>query len=530
MTGIRVWSTGRGKKIADEDLHDARDQRCVCQGVDSAVFICYVKYGMRKILVIDDDEIVRDVLSSFLSGKDFDVTLAVNGEAGLDLLHADTFELILTDLVMPGITGMDILSKAVEARIAAPVIVMTAFGTVQTAVEAMRIGAFDYITKPFNLEELILVINKALSLSKLQKENVMLKMQLKKKYNFKGLIGDSPSMQEVYALIEKIADTDSTVLITGESGTGKELIAKTIHYNNTSRSGGPFVPLNCAAIPKDLLESELFGHEKGAFTGAVNTRFGRFELAQGGTLFLDEVGELDPSLQVKLLRVLQEREFERVGGMKTIKADVRILAATNKDLEMATREGRFREDLYYRLHVIPLHLPPLRQRVEDLPLLTNHFVQEFCRKRKRAPFTFSPEAMTCLLKHRWPGNVRELENLIERLTILVGGAVVIVKDLPEKFHQLTVPDIDAQSRAAATTAPALSAPGAAGPLSDRSPAVLGENGIDLNEMVSALERNMIMQALEKADGIRSRAAQLLGLNRTTLLEKMKKMKIEMQKR
>jgi nitrogen regulation protein NR(I) len=485
---------------------------------------------MQKVLVIDDDETVRDVLSSFLGGKDFDVTLVASGEAGLEILRADKFELILTDLVMPGITGMDILAEAAAVRITAPVIVMTAFGSVQTAVEAMRIGAFDYITKPFNLDELLLVINKALSVSKLQKENVMLKMQLKKKYNFKGLVGDSPSMQAVYEMIEKIADTDSTVLISGESGTGKELIAKTIHYNNTSRAGGPFVPLNCAAIPRDLLESELFGHEKGAFTGAVNTRLGRFELAQGGTLFLDEVGELDPSLQVKLLRVLQEREFERVGGMKTIKVDVRILAATNKDLEKATREGKFREDLFYRLNVIPLHLPPLRQRVEDLQLLIHHFVHEFCRKRKREPFTFSPEAMACLMHSRWPGNVRELENLIERLTILVSGAIVNVTDLPEKFHQLTFPELEARSVPATGTAPALSAAGAAEPQAAANPLSFSENGIDLNEMVSAMERSMIIKALEKAGGVRSRAAQLLGLNRTTLLEKMKKMKLEMQKK
>ncbi len=374
---------------------------------------------MQRILVIEDDETVRDVLRSFLGEKGFEVTLAENGEAGLDMLRAEKFDLILTDLVMPGITGMDVLREVTAARISAPVIVMTAFGTVQTAVEAMRIGAFDYITKPFNLDELMIVLDKALSVSKLQKENVMLKMQLKKKYNFKGLIGDSPRMQTVYEMIEKIADTDSTVLITGESGTGKELIAKTIHYNNTSRAGGPFVPLNCAAIPRDLLESELFGHEKGAFTGAVNTRLGRFELAQGGTLFLDEVGELDPSLQVKLLRVLQEREFERVGGMKTIKVDVRILAATNKDLEKETKDGKFREDLFYRLNVIPLHIPPLRSRQEDLPLLMAFFVQQFCRKKKREPFTFSPAAMQCLLNYRWPGNVRELENLIERISILV---------------------------------------------------------------------------------------------------------------
>jgi nitrogen regulation protein NR(I) len=473
---------------------------------------------MDKLLVIEDDETVRDVLRSCLGEKGFAVTLAQNGETGLDTLRAEKFDLILTDLVMPGITGMDVLKEVVAARISVPVIVMTAHGTVQTAVEAMRLGAFDYITKPFNLDELMIVLEKALSVSKLQKENLMLKMQLKKKFNFKGLIGDAPRMQTVYELIEKIADTDSTVLITGESGTGKELIAKTIHYNNSSRAGGPFVPINCAAIPRDLLESELFGHEKGAFTGAINTRLGRFELAQGGTLFLDEVGELDPLLQVKLLRVLQEREFERVGGMKTIKADVRILAATNKDLDVATKDGKFREDLFYRLNVIPLHIPPLRRRLEDIPLLTAFFVQDFCKKRKREPFTFSPAAMECIVKYRWPGNVRELENFIERLTILVSSPVINTTDLPEKLHQMAFSDMDHAAAASGTP-----------PLPGHSSGELGEGGVDLNQMVSSMERNMIMKALEKAGGVRSKAAQLLSLNRTTLLEKMKKMKIDTPK-
>jgi len=483
---------------------------------------------MWKILVIEDDDTVRDVLHSFLVSRKFDVSLAENGETGLDMARAEKFDLILTDLVMPGITGMDVLKEVTTAATSVPVIVMTAFGTVQTAVEAMRNGAFDYVTKPFNLDELMIVLEKALSVSKLQKENVMLKRQLKKKYNFKGLIGDSPSMQTVYELIEKIADTDSTILITGESGTGKELIAKTIHYNNISRAGGPFVPINCAAIPRDLLESELFGHEKGAFTGAISTRLGRFELAQDGTLFLDEVGELDPSLQVKLLRVLQEREFERVGGMKTIKVDVRILAATNKDLEKATKEGKFREDLYYRLNVIPLQLPPLRRRHEDIPLLTAFFVQEFCRKKKREPFSFSPQVMDCLLKYRWPGNVRELENLMERLTILVSGPVVQLADLPEKLHLTTGEDSEAAASPQVMTSFRTMAAKAPLPIQG-SDLELGETGVDLNELVATMERNMIMKALEKAGGVRSKAAQFLGLNRTTLLEKMKKMKIEMQK-
>jgi nitrogen regulation protein NR(I) len=481
---------------------------------------------MQKILVIEDDPSIRDVLWSFLGEKGFEVTLAKNGDQGLEIVRSEKFDLVLTDLVMPGISGMDVLKEIMASKINVPVIVLTAFGSVQTAVEAMRIGAFDYITKPYNFEELLIVIGKALSLSNLQKENVMLKMQLKKKYNFKGLTGDSPRMQAVYELIEKIADTDSTVLITGESGTGKELVAKTIHYNNVSRAGGPFIPLNCGAIPKDLLESELFGHEKGAFTGAINVRMGRFELANGGTLFLDEVGELDPSLQVKLLRVLQEREFERVGGMKTIKADVRILAAANKDLEQATKEGTFRQDLFYRLNVIPLRLPSLRERIEDIELLTVHFIQTFCQKRSREPFIFSPQAMECLLKYPWPGNVRELENLIERLSILLSGKIVDVTDLPDKIQRMT--PLEKEHATGSSVASPHSVLTTATPVAELGSMEFSDGGINLNERVSTMERNLIMQALDRAGGVRSKAAQLLGLNRTTLLEKMKKMRIEMK--
>lgn len=470
---------------------------------------------MHSALVIDDDETVREVLRSFLTAITFEVTLAATGEEGRDLLRARKFDIILTDLVMPGISGMDILHDVSATKLAVPVIVLTAFGTVQTAVEAMRKGAFDYLTKPFNLEELKIVITKALAMQKLQKENVSLKIQLRDKYDFKGIVGQSASMTRVYELIDKIADTDSTVLIMGESGTGKELIAKTIHYNS-SRSLQPFVPINCAAIPRDLLESELFGHEKGAFTGAVTTRVGRFELAQNGTLFLDEVGDLDPALQVKLLRVLQEREFERVGGMKTIKVDVRIVAATNRDLERSIVEGKFREDLLYRLNVIPITLPPLRERTDDLTLLIEHFVKVFSKKRKRDPLVFSGTAMQCLMKYRWPGNVRELENLIDRLTLLVSGNTVDVSDLPDKIRQETcvavynhgpAPDrIDFSAASGSVDIP--------------------PSGIDLNKFLHALEKNLITQALERTGGVRSRAAQLLGLNRTTLLDKLKKLHSE----
>jgi nitrogen regulation protein NR(I) len=472
---------------------------------------------MPRILVIDDDDIVRDVLRTYITGIGFEVILASNGREGLRIAKEDSFDLIITDIMMPEIGGIEVLKELSLMNNTTPVLVITAYGTVQNAVEAMKLGAFDYITKPFNLEELGIVINRAIGISRLQRENLLLKRELKKKYQFEGLIGDSPAMQRLCEMIEKIADTESTVLITGESGTGKELIAKTIHYAS-SRSEAPFIPVNCAAIPKDLLESELFGHEKGAFTGALNTRIGRFELANKGTLFLDEVGELAPHLQVKLLRVLQEREFERVGGIKTIKVDVRILAATNIDLEKAVKEGRFREDLYYRLNVIPLHVPPLRERREDIPLLMDHFAREYARKRKRQPIRFSKEAMKALLNYEWPGNVREVKNLMERLTILVSSDVVNLADLPEKFHGSL---IDASGEVISQQ----NGDRFQSWTEEMIPATpeIPEEGIDLNQIIENIERDLILKALEKEGGVKSKAAGLLKLNRTTLIEKMKKM-------
>ncbi|NOZ25415.1 MAG: sigma-54-dependent Fis family transcriptional regulator [Nitrospirae bacterium] len=459
---------------------------------------------MQRILVIDDDVTVRDVLKDFLISEKYSVSLEENGLDGLERLRKEYFDVVFLDLAMPVMGGMDVLKAMKDTPNAdTPCIIITAYGTVKNAVEAMRAGAFDYVTKPFRLDELGIIIRKALEVAKLKKENIRLKRELKKRYEFHGLIGSSLEMQRVYDLIEKIADTDSTVLITGESGTGKELIAKVIHYNSY-RSGKNFVPLNCAAIPKDLLESELFGHEKGAFTGAINTRVGRFELASGGTLFLDEIGELDPSLQVKLLRVLQEREFERIGSTKTIKVDVRILAATNRNLEELTKEGRFREDLYYRLNVIPVHIPPLRERKEDIPVLIEHFLKKHAKAKKRRPPEISKDVMDVLLRYRWPGNVRELENLVERLTILNPGQAITLKDLPERFQAL---------------APAAGKPRAAGCPEDMS---IPPEGINLNTVIDNLERKLITEALEKSNGIKSKAATLLGLNRTTLVEKMKK--------
>lgn len=461
---------------------------------------------MQRILVIDDEEPIRELLKDFLESKGFEVSIAGDGESGLNLLKVEKFDLFLLDLMMPGISGLDVLREAASQNISAVSIVITAHATVQTAVEAMKLGAFDYITKPFNLEELFLAIKRALDVSKLQEENTRLKKELKRKFGYKKIVGNSARIQNVIKFIEKIADTDSTVLVTGESGTGKELVAKTIHYNSL-RSKKPFVPLNCAAIPKDILESELFGHEKGAFTGAVSTRIGRFEMANNGTLFLDEIGELAPALQVKLLRVLQEKEFERVGGIKTIKVDVRILAATNRDLEKAVSEGKFREDLYYRLNVIPLHLPPLRKMKEDIPLLLEHFIADIARRKKKQLPRISERAMQCMINYKWPGNVRELENLVERMLILKEGEEITPDDLPERV-------VDKRLVQTSTV----------------KAQILSTEGVDLNMMLDEIENNMIVQALEISKGVKSKAASLLGLNRTTLIEKLKKKAIELNTR
>lgn len=472
---------------------------------------------MHRILIIDDDATIRNVLTTFLEENSLHVEAAKDGESGLALLRDSHFDVILCDLIMPGTNGMDILKQLSAANNTIPFILITAYGSIQTAVEAMKIGAFDYVTKPFVLDELMIIINRAIEISNVHKENIMLKKQLKRKYAFKGLIGDSPGMKKVYELIEKISQTDSTILITGESGTGKELVAKTLHFNS-ARAQGPFVAVNCAAIPKDLLESELFGHEKGAFTGASQTRVGRFELANRGTLFFDEIAELDLSLQVKLLRVLQEREFERVGGSKTIKTDARILAATNTDLEKLTKEGKFREDLFYRLNVIPLHIPPLRERTGDIPLLLDHFVSEYAAKRKRKPLRFAKNVIERLMHCEWTGNVRELENVIERLTVLASGDSIELSDLPEEFRDTGGSSDEALSyksdQASDTTGKTFDIPLV---------------GVNLNEMVYDMEKNMILSALDKTGGIRSKAAVMLGLNRTTLIEKMKKMSIQGKK-
>ncbi len=450
----------------------------------------------ERILVVDDDKASRGVLSGFLEMANYEVIEAGDGKEALEILDDSSFDSVITDLKMPGMDGVSLIKSINEQSRDIVAIVLTGFASVETAVLAMKAGAYDYITKPINRDELLLTLRKGLEFNRLRKENTSLKRALRRKYSFEGLVGDSDAIQKVYSMIERVADSDSTVLVLGESGTGKELVARTIHYNS-SRSDKPLVPINCGAIPESLLESELFGHEKGAFTGAYSARAGRFELANGGTIFLDEIGDMSPSLQVKLLRVLQERQFERVGGTKTIKVDVRVVTATNQDLEKAVAEKKFREDLYYRINVIPITIPPLRERIGDIPLLVKHFSEVFSKKKGKKIDGISDEAMSLLVSYHWPGNVRELENMIERLAVLKREGVINVSDLPEKFAPV-------RAKAVLNTV------------------FIPEEGIDLEAHVNQFENKLILQALEKAGGVKSKAAQFLQMNRTTLVEKMKK--------
>jgi DNA-binding NtrC family response regulator len=454
------------------------------------------------VLIIEDERSQREALQEILAGEGYEVEGAPDGETGLARLQETGFEIVITDLTLPGLGGMEILKYLARHRPDSLCIMVTGYATIKNSVAAMRLGAYDYLAKPVDPQELKLVVKRALEHKHLERENLQLKKNLYRRFGFANIIGTSEAITQVFDLVKKVADTDSTVLLLGESGTGKELIAKAIHYNSHRRQA-PLIPVNCAAIPEELLESELFGHERGAFTHAVRTRIGRFEQANGGTIFLDEIADMSPSLQVKILRVLQDRAFERIGGVKTIRVDIRVIAATNQDLEGMVAQGRFREDLFYRLNVIPLRIPPLRERTSDIPLLTSHFLQEFSRKKKKPLKRLSPDAMELLLRYPWPGNVRELENLMERLVILCEGEVIKERDLPERFRP--------------------EAPAAAAPEAMDFPA----QGVHLVSAVQEFERALILRALEKCQWVKSRAAQLLHLNRTTLIEKMKKQKIQM---
>jgi DNA-binding NtrC family response regulator len=456
---------------------------------------------IKRILIAEDDKSVRDTMVDLLSEAGFEVQGARDGDEALHIMQDSSFNIVITDLKMPGADGLQVLEAVKKIDNDTIVIICTGFGAVDTAVKAMKLGAFEYITKPIKIDEIKLVIARALEYQKLKTENVFLQGQLKAKYRFANLIGDSDEMQRLFQLIEKIASTNSTVLICGESGTGKELVARAIHYNSDRRDH-PMVPVNCGAIPEDLLESELFGYEKGAFTGALKTRIGRFELAHGGTIFLDEIGDMSPGLQVKILRILQEHEFERVGGIKSIKIDIRVIAATHRDLELEVKNGTFREDLYYRLNVIPLVIPPLRERKYDIPLLVRHFIEKFNVEKKRAIKGMAPEAMNCFIQYDWPGNVRELENLIERLVILKEEGTIAREDLPEKIL------------------------GNAPSAGIVPPPEIPDDGISLATAVSEFEKELILLALKKTNWVKNRAAKLLQLKRTTLVEKMKKIKLD----
>ena len=385
-----------------------------------------------RILIVDDDASLRTALFRSLERSGYQVITASCGkEAESFVQGSHKVDLALIDLRLPDGDGIELMQKIRSNSPSTQAIILTGFGSIEVAVEATQKGAFHFITKPFNLDEILSIISKAFSHSQLEQENQQLKSALKGKYRFDNIVGQSEGILNVLSLVERVAESESTVLVTGESGTGKELVAKAIHYNSP-RSNQPFVPINCGAIPSELLESELFGHVKGAFTGAISNRIGRFEMAEGGTLFLDEIGDMSPTLQVKILRVLQEREFEPVGGTKTIQANVRVIAATNIDLEKAVEEGRFREDLYYRLNVIPIQIPALRERRSDIPLLFHHFMDGFNDKRERKIQGIATEAIEALYNYNWPGNIRELENLVERVAILKGEGMIHISDLPAK--------------------------------------------------------------------------------------------------
>ncbi len=453
-----------------------------------------------RVLVVDDEEIMRDVIPQLLKSAGYDVIVASNGEESLQLMEEKNIDLILLDLMLPGMGGLAALEKMLETDPEAIVVMITAYASVETAVKATRIGAFDFVTKPFQNEELLLVVKNGLEKRQLKDENQQLRRKLEERFVFEKIVARSQRMRDVFELITQVAPQRSTVLIQGESGTGKELVAKAIH-NRSTRSKLPFVAVNTGSIPSDLLESELFGHVKGAFTGATANKKGLFELADAGTIFLDEVGTIAPETQSKLLRVIQEKEFRRVGGLENINVDVRIIAATNCDLKQAVEENRFRDDLYYRLNVINIHLPLLRDRKEDIALLTDHFILKFGRENGRGTCTWDPEVMRLLMDYDWPGNVRELENAIERAVVLAPADNRISK-------QLLPPDV---LRARMF-----------GPESID----LKKNRHSLKDRVLEFEKSLIWSALRETDGNQKKAARLLGVNPTTLNEKLKRLKLK----
>jgi len=452
----------------------------------------------NHVLVVDDEELYRRAIERILRRVGYDVLMAPDAVEALQLISAKPVDLVLCDIQMPGINGLELVRQIHEVQPDLPCIVMTGYNTPENSIEALQAGAFWYLEKPFEQDRLDVVrrlVEQAIEHGRLKSENRLLQRQLRSRHKFDSIIGKSDSLARTLSVVEKVADTESTVLITGESGTGKELVARALHFNSR-RAERMLVTVNCGAIPEELLESELFGHVKGAFTNAINQRDGRFAVAHGGTIFLDEIGDMSPNLQVKLLRVLQERTFEPVGSSKTQKVDVRVIAATHQDLPGLIKQGRFREDLYYRLNVLPIEVPALRDRIEDLPLLIHHFLDLARQERNARIEGVSDQAMQRLMDYNWPGNVRELENLTERLTVLVGVGEIEIDDLPEHIRAEPITQ----------------------PWAPRVPST----GIEFNKVVARFESDLIEQALEHTHWNKNRAAGLLGLNRTTLIEKIKK--------
>ena len=459
----------------------------------------------KQVLIVDDEPNLRKILSAQLSRDGYDVLTAEDGEKGLAALREHHIDLVITDLKMPKIDGMTLLREALREEPQLPVVMITAHGTVDTAVEALKIGAFDYLTKPFDKDEVRQIVAKALKTRLLAGQAATL---VKEAPNARvGIIGAAPGIVDLYAVLERVADTPTTALITGESGTGKELVARALH-DHSSRKDKPFIKVNCAAIPKELIESELFGYERGAFTGAVSSKPGRFELANGGTLFLDEIGEIPVEMQVKLLRALQESEFERVGGIKTIRVDVRLVAATNRELKKLIAAGTFREDLFYRLNVVPIRLPALRERAGDIPLLVEHFLTKFNDRLKKHVTGVEPEALDVLSAYSWPGNIRELENVTERAVLFCDAQKLRIEDLPPEVRGGTPPAPQAQLNAA-----------------DLQAALSSEGGLKEHVKVamSRLERELVSRALHQTNGNVTHAARLLKISRKGLQLKMKEL-------
>ncbi|MFO8058029.1 MAG: sigma-54 dependent transcriptional regulator [bacterium] len=456
---------------------------------------------MSKILVVDDELSMREFLEILLQKEGYEVESAASGEEALQRIKKDRFDLIICDIMMPRVSGMEVLKRARELYQNAMVIMITAYASPENAVEAMKIGAYDYITKPFQVDEILLVVGKALEKTRLVEENLRLRQEVESRYTFRNLVGASRPMQEVYDLIRKIAPTKANVLILGESGTGKELAAKAIHYNST-RADKPMVTVNCGAIPAELLESELFGHLKGSFTGAYQDKKGLFEVAHQGTVFLDEVGETPLNIQVKLLRAIQEKTFKPVGGVKDVSVDVRVIAASNRDLQESVKNGDFREDLYYRLNVIQMTMPPLRERKDDIPLLVEHFINRFADEIGKEVSGISDKALATLQEYEWPGNIRELENTIERAISLAYSDTIMPDNLPDNLS----PRKTEPTPASGTSIP--------------------PEGMELEKYIEEVERNLIEEALQRTGGVKKRAAELLGISFRSFRYRLEKLGIE----